>query len=230
MSMSGSPKSILQSQMYALLPQRDRPLRVLEAGCGSESQIPLDAGWHLTGIDVSERQLESNPLLDERVLGSLEEHRWPPGTFDIVICYDVIEHLPNPRAALANMVEGLADGGLLVLAFPNVRSVKGWVTKRTPYRAHVYFYRFIMGYGKTRAEDNVFPTYLRPEIRPEAIADFACTNNLEICFRLEYEGWAQSELRRMHRLADRCFKLIEPLNWNNSDVMMILRKPSTFSV
>lgn len=212
--------------MHRFLPYRDQRLRVLEAGCGSESQIPLDSSWHVTGIDVSERQLASNPLLDERILGSLEDYRWPPNCFDVVVCWDVIEHLPNPRKALGNLFEAISPGGILVLAFPNVRSIKGLVTKYTPYKFHVYFYRFVMGFDKRRAEENIFPTFLRSEIEPGKIVEYAGANGLEVCFRMEYEGWVQTRLRQKRKLVDFIFRLIGPLGLNKSDAMLILRKRS----
>lgn len=214
-------------EMLRLLPQRQRPLRVLEAGCGSTSHLPLDASWHLTGIDLSERQLARNTQLHERIHGNLEEYRWDKGqgNFDLVICWDVIEHLPNPQKALANLFEALAPGGLLVLAFPNLHSVKGWVTKLTPYWVHMFFYRFIIGTRRAEVEADQFPTYLRSEIQPRRIADFARQHGLETAFQLEYQGPVQTYLRQSNKLANLIFSLISPLGLNNSDAMMILRKP-----
>jgi 2-polyprenyl-3-methyl-5-hydroxy-6-metoxy-1,4-benzoquinol methylase len=217
-------KNEFESQMYRLLPQRTPTLRVLEAGCGSLSRLRLDPSWHITGIDLSERQLARNTDLHERVLGDLEEYRWDNSAFDLVICWDVIEHLPNPQKALSNLFGALAPEGLLVLAFPNLHSIKGWVTKLTPYRVHVFFYRFVMGYESSVAEEHQFPTYLRREIKPGHIVELAQRHGLETCFRLEYEGSVQTELRQSNKLANGFFKLISPLGLNDSDAMLMLRK------
>lgn len=209
-----------------LLPLRTRPLRVLEAGCGSTSHFPLDPSWHLTGIDLSKRQLALNTKLHARIHGNLEEYRWENEGFDLVICWDVIEHLPNPQKALKNLFDSLDPGGLLVLAFPNLHSVKGWVTKLTPYWVHLFFYRFIIGTERSKVEADQFPTYLRMDIQPARIAKFAQDHGLEIAYRLEYQGPVQVHLRQSNKLADLFFALIRPLGLNNSDAMMILRKPS----
>ncbi len=216
----------LESEMYGLLPQRHRPIRVLEAGCGSMSHLKLDPSWHLTGIDLSERQLARNTHLHERVHGNLEEHRWEKGDFDLVICWDVIEHLPNPQKALDNLFGALAPGGLLVLAFPNFHSVKGWVTKLTPYWVHIFFYRFLIGTKRSEVEADQFPTYLRSEIQPGRIVDYAAKHGLETSYRLEYQGPVQTYLRQRNKLANLFFTLISPLGLNNSDAMLILRKPA----
>ena len=65
----------LHSIIEGLLPAKT-PLRVLEAGCGSTSHLPLDERCQLTGIDISERQLARNARLHERIVGDLETHRW----------------------------------------------------------------------------------------------------------------------------------------------------------
>jgi hypothetical protein len=44
----------------------------------------------------------------------------------------VIEHLPEPTKALDRLIAALNLGGGLVLAFPNLWSLKGLVTKFTP--------------------------------------------------------------------------------------------------
>jgi len=43
-----------------------------------------------------------------------------PGSFDVVLCGDVVEHLRDPVAALARLRPLLKPGGRLVLSTPNV--------------------------------------------------------------------------------------------------------------
>lgn len=214
----------LLSQVQKHLPSRS-PLRVLEAGCGSTSHLPLDPSWQLTGIDLSRRQLDRNTHLHEKVLGNLETHDWDAARFDLIVCWDVIEHLPNPNNALIRMMRGLAPGGLLVLAFPHLQSVKGIVTKLTPYWAHVAFYRYFMGQSAETAEANQFPTYLRSDILPDRIIEFSRTNGLECCYSCNYEGPVQSNLRRRNPIANLFFAATKWTGLNDSDCMLILRRP-----
>ncbi len=45
---------------------------------------------------------------------------WPAGTFDVVLCCEVIEHMTaDPARALATLNEALRPGGTLVLTTPN---------------------------------------------------------------------------------------------------------------
>jgi tetratricopeptide (TPR) repeat protein len=49
---------------------------------------------------------------------------FPPGTFDCVICADVLEHLRDPWAFLARVRPLLAPQGLLLASIPNVQFVQ----------------------------------------------------------------------------------------------------------
>jgi 2-polyprenyl-3-methyl-5-hydroxy-6-metoxy-1,4-benzoquinol methylase len=56
------------------------------------------------------------------LVGDVEktELPFPPGSFDVVLCGDLIEHLRDPGAFLARVRPLLRDGGRLVLTTPNV--------------------------------------------------------------------------------------------------------------
>jgi SAM-dependent methyltransferase len=215
----------LQSVIEGLLTPR-LPFRVLEAGCGSTSHLPLNPQWQLTGIDLSERQLSKNTHLHEKIVGNLETYRWDSSRFEMIVCWDVIEHLPNPQDALKNLFDALAPGGLLVLAFPHLNSIKGWVTKLTPFWVHLAFYRYLIGDKRPTSEMGQFPTYLRRDILPQRVIDLAVQYGLECVYRLEYEAWVQRHLRQRNRLANLFFTLTAFLNLNDSDCMLVLRRPA----
>lgn len=40
------------------------------------------------------------------------------GPFDVITLWDVVEHLPDPYAILARLVETLSDGGILIAKVP----------------------------------------------------------------------------------------------------------------
>ena len=121
----------LQAVVDQHLEGRDA-LRILEAGCGSASHLRFGPGAHLVGIDISERQLDRNGALDEKIVGDLQSHPLGSG-YDLIVCWDVLEHLPRPDDALENMLASVAPGGLLVIA-----AVVGlyWMTHRMPVWKH----------------------------------------------------------------------------------------------
>ncbi len=224
----------VQAAIRSRLPDRT-PLRVLEAGCGSTTQLAVEPQWHVTGIDISERQLSRNTLLHEKVLGDIETHRWPPGSFDLIICWDVLEHLPHPDAALTNLLDALAEGGLVVLAFPHILSLKGLVTKFTPFSAAGLFYRHVIGDKRDLSELDQFPTYMRFGILPGRIVALAQRQGLEVCYRKVYEGPVQRYLRALNRLTDTAFLVagiilktltLGKFHPNRTDCILIIQKPA----
>ena len=56
------------------------------------------------------------------LVGDVETMELPlePGSFDVVLCGDVVEHLRDPVAALARLRPLLKPGGRVVLSTPNI--------------------------------------------------------------------------------------------------------------
>ena len=172
------------------------PLEVLDAGCGSSARFSLPASARRTGIDISPLQLERNHELDEKILGDVQEYRLPAGRYHLIICWTLLEHLPEPKRALDNLVAALAPDGLLVVGVPNVLSTKGLVTKFTPLKAHVWFYRKIHGSTVAGHDDlGPFPTYLRMAISSRGLQRYAERSGLAMPFLATYEGAMQRRAR-----------------------------------
>ncbi len=171
----------------------DQPMRdILEAGCGSDSHFRLDPEARITGIDVSPEQLENNERLDEAILADIQTHPLKDDAFDLVVCWYVLEHVPRPRQALANMARALRPGGLLVIAIPSVTSFKGLVTKFTPHWFHVFVYRRLLGRKDAGKPGNPpFPTYLRWAMRPAGIRGFAAERGMDVRVLDMFEDYTQ---------------------------------------
>jgi len=101
--------------------------RVLEIGVGSGILVPsLTAGFpEYVGTD-----LLLAPGLDSLVTPGchatflvadlLDPNALPAGTFDVVVCLSVLEHIADPEAAARCLVRALAPGGTLVAGYPMV--------------------------------------------------------------------------------------------------------------
>jgi SAM-dependent methyltransferase len=171
--------------------------RALDAGCGSGRRLRIPADVQTVGIDISQRQLDRNQHLAERILGDLQTYPLPERSFDLVVCWEVLEHLAKPEAALRNMRRALKSDGLMILALPNLMSVKGLVTKFTPHAFHLWFYRRIYRSEKSGDDDGgPFPTFFRREISPKGIRRFAAANGLHV----EHFGILESRMQRLVRL------------------------------
>jgi len=98
--------------------------RLLDVGCGIGIfvQAALDAGWEAHGFDVSKHLIRYG---QERLGVSLRcadvyEVEYPPHSFDVVVLWDVLEHVVEPVLALSRLRGFLRLGGRLLLQTPNV--------------------------------------------------------------------------------------------------------------
>ena len=108
-----------------LLALVDDGSRVLDVGCSSGYLArPLaERGCTVVGIEQDPTAAALAREVCEQVLvGDVETMDLPfkPGSFDVVLCGDLLEHLRDPEAFMARVRPLLADGGRLVLSTPNV--------------------------------------------------------------------------------------------------------------
>jgi SAM-dependent methyltransferase len=170
-------------------------LRVLDAGCGSRGYVEFSDA-HIVGMDISPEQLARNTSVDEKILGDVQTHALPESDFDIVVCWNVLEHLPHPDRALRNLARSLKPDGLLILRLPNVLSLKGLLTKFTPHVFHVWVYRSLLDEPDAgRPGHAPFPTFLRYSISPNSIKRGGRRNGLSIVHASMFEGPQQQDIR-----------------------------------
>src|SRR5947199_6545096 len=98
-----------------------RPACVLDAGCGSGRTLQelVDYG-EVSGIELN---ADAAAIARARGLGEVREGRleelpWDDATFDLVTCLDVIEHVPDDAAALAEIRRVCRPGGWLLVTVP----------------------------------------------------------------------------------------------------------------
>jgi SAM-dependent methyltransferase len=173
-------------------------LAIYEAGGGSTSFLPLDVlrRAHVTLVDIDEAQIRNNDYAQETILADVQTHRFPPNSFDLIICYNVIEHLTDAEAALLRFCEALKQGGLILIGAPNPKSLSGVVTRHTPHWFHVWFYRHVLG-DKAAGQPGQppFPTFFHPLVTLSNLEAFAKAHGLQMIYRKEYESPRYQELR-----------------------------------
>jgi SAM-dependent methyltransferase len=214
-----------------------QPLRVLEAGAGSRSHIRLGANTELVGIDICQEQLDNNRELHQKILGDIQIYPLPPSSFDIIFCWDVLEHLKRPDLALQNFLRAIRPGGLIVMGAPAVNSIKGMITKYTPHWFHVFVYRHLLGNKNAGKPGHVpFPTFLRYSMSPRSLRSFARKHGLVIEYFDQYEEKVQVRIKKKHWSINLAYLLIGPLlrvasfgclNPDITDFTIVLRKPGS---
>ena len=141
------------SNMYHYIPEG---ARVLDVGCSTGNfgqALEQLKGCTVVGVDLNEEDIvEANQRITAAYVfditgpGAVELL----GTFDVVVFADVIEHLPDPRAALRAVHALLGDGGIVVYSIPHMGHLSvrlDLLEGRFPYaelglldRTHLHFY------------------------------------------------------------------------------------------
>ena len=110
----------LTTQAEELIGRQGRLLDI-GAGRGELLTVARDAGWDVTGIEPSAPFAEyatSISGLPVR-METLEECKFPDGSFDCVILSGVLEHLYNPNETVAEISRILAVRGVVYIDVPN---------------------------------------------------------------------------------------------------------------
>ncbi len=113
-------------RIFALLAPRPGD-RVLEVGCGAGhlmAALPAGRGF---GLDLAEALLaKAAKRLGRRdvlVQGDAEQLPFRTGAWDRVYCSEVLEHVPSPAGALAEMWRIVKPHGVAVVSVPNERLI-----------------------------------------------------------------------------------------------------------
>jgi len=95
--------------------------RVLDVGCGGGilSESMSLKGAQVTGIDLGEKalkvaqlhRLESGANVDYRLIAVEDLAREVPGSFDVVTCMEMLEHVPDPAAVVRACSTLVKPGG-----------------------------------------------------------------------------------------------------------------------
>jgi len=123
--------------------------RLLDVGCalGFIMDVAHERGWQVEGLDVSQFAVETVRARWGYTAyhGSLTEQNLPSAAYDAITMYDVIEHVPDPRAYMQEAARLLRPGGIYELATPDVGSIparltgKRWIGYKLA-DEHVYYF------------------------------------------------------------------------------------------
>jgi SAM-dependent methyltransferase len=174
------------SRMQDVLLEKLRPLlvdgvRILDVGAGRSPTIaPQDRppGCEYVGLDISAQELESAPsgAYDSSVVHDISSPYAGLRDFDLVLSWQVLEHVSDLNRTLANLGEMLRPGGVLLAQTSGSYAAFALLARVMPHRLRVYAMARFLGHR----EEQKFPTsYDR------------CT---EKAIRAMLSGWASVEI------------------------------------
>jgi len=106
-----------------------RDAQVLDVGCGGGilSEAMARSGARVIGIDLSQavldvaelHALEGKLAIEYRAIAAEELAAARPGSFDLVTCMEMLEHVPDPAKALAALGSLVKPGGHVIVSTLN---------------------------------------------------------------------------------------------------------------
>lgn len=135
--------------------------RILDVGGGRTATVAPDQrppGCSCVGFDVLASELEAAPAgsYDELVVGDITRRRPElAGAFDLIVSFQVLEHVDGLERALAHMVEYLRPGGHLVAQFSGSFASYSLISRAVPHAVARRVQRRLYG----REPDTVFPAH-----------------------------------------------------------------------
>jgi SAM-dependent methyltransferase len=152
------------TSMQALMYERLKPylrdgVRILDLGGGRNPFLPPELrpqGARYVGADISTAELAAAPSgsYDATVAADISYPLPIEERFDIVLSWQVLEHVPSMPTALRNISDVLDPGGWLFAQLSGARAVFALLTRVVPYPVRVRLMTRLLD----EPEENHFPT------------------------------------------------------------------------
>ncbi len=117
---------------YALAAALLRGARVLDLGSGSGygARLLREAGARVTGLDLDAAAVR---LAAPAVRASADYLPFADGSFDAVVCFEMIEHVPRPEVVADEIARVLGRNGIAVISTPDRSIYTDRAGNRNPY-------------------------------------------------------------------------------------------------
>ena len=193
--------------------------RVLEAGCGTGLILERLRRFsqHAVGVDLSRGMLS---LAEERGLdvlqGTVDAIPFADATFDTVVSFKVLPHVPPIREALIELTRVTRPGGHLLLEFYNRHSLRGLIKqlKRPTIIGAQYTDEDVFTRLDTPAE---MRSYLPPNVRLLGVRGVRVLTPLALAHRVPV-------VRRVLSCGERWAADAPGIKWLGGFLVLILQK------
>lgn len=160
--------------------------RVLDVGCATGTFLAAlrRLGWEVYGVETNaEAAAYARQRFGLNVFtGELEAAAFPEHYFDLVILWDVLEHVHEPRQVLQEAARIVQPGGALLLVLPNPESLEARV-----------FGRYWAGWDVPR-HLHIFPTAVLQQLLAETkwqMHEVICITGRAWLFNLSLRHWLE---------------------------------------
>ena len=104
---------------------------LLDLGCSSGAFLESmrSASWRLHGIEMSTETAKTAEARSgaQVFIGDIGDAPFPPASFDVITCFDVLEHVYDPRLVVTKVSKWLKPNGIFYVLVPNVDSAEARV-------------------------------------------------------------------------------------------------------
>ncbi len=128
---AGDPK--LATIALLLRRRFGQPERVLVVGCGDGTEAALIGdllGAKVVGVDAEDRFHSSASARVELVVADARQLPFSDSSFDVVFSFHMLEHVPSPDHAIAEMRRVVRPGGGFWVGTPNRSRLLGYLGSR----------------------------------------------------------------------------------------------------
>ncbi len=127
------------------------PLRktnnLIDVGCGIGHFLTVakERGWNVYGTEFTDEAIQicQNKGISMHQ-GVLNPTNYPSNHFDVVVSFEVLEHINNPQEEVANFNTILREGGAVYLTTPNFNAISRLILKEKwaviEYPEHLCYY------------------------------------------------------------------------------------------
>jgi SAM-dependent methyltransferase len=104
---------------------------ILDLGCSSGSFLESlhSRSWKLYGVEISPNEAKVAEMRTgaQVFVGNALDAPFAANSFDVITCFDVLEHLYEPRQVITKIAQWLKPGGILHIQVPNIDSAEARV-------------------------------------------------------------------------------------------------------
>ena len=203
------PDLIWNQEIYGNVIRRhvNQTTKWLDVGCGwrmlGEDLEPLESDLVTTagtvvGCDMDFHSVSKHRNIRKLVLASAQALPFREGSFDLVTCNMVVEHLSDPTQSFAQMARMLSPGGRLILHTPNLWNYAVFMNYTLGRLVPRNFLLWLIKLADNRDKNDVFITFYRANTTARLT---------EICGKMGF----QEEFRRILTPPQPFFNFFAPL-------------------